>query len=344
MHNFKKALKTVFLFSLLVTVMISAICAPYFHSEVYSYQDGYVRDSMAGTLDMLILASSQGVRGISPEILDQQLGCNSYNMASSLMPLKTRYFFLEKEVARNPVDTVIIEVSYDSLTIKWKDRKLEGQLYALGRLPNTLDRLKYTISNVPFSQSFELIYDSMYRGFRSISRLCDGRGLIGESKSYQTKGFVGGNSSPLGAINPDKYFKQKMDTVIYSENLEYLEKIILFCIEHNIDVMLMSTPRANASILASSDWDILNEYYIEVSQQYDIPFYNYNLYKGRTQLFLDESDYIDPGHLSISGSEKMTMLLAEAVQSYQNGIDISNQFYASYQEMIELELLPYVSK
>ena len=110
MHSFKKAMKSSMIFLILLTICTETIVYPYFHSETYHYQDGYVREELQGTLDFLICGASQAQRGISPMILDQKLGCNSYNIASPLMTLHSRYYMLEKELERNPVKTVIIEL------------------------------------------------------------------------------------------------------------------------------------------------------------------------------------------------------------------------------------------
>lgn len=343
MHNFKKALKTVFLFSLLVTAMISAICAPYFYGEYYYYQDGYVRDDMAGKLDLLICGSSEALRGISPEILDQSLGCTSYNLSSPLMPLKTRYFFLKKEIERNPVDTVVLDLSINTLSLDWSKRNIEGQCYAVGRLPNPIDRLKYIITNIPYDQTMEFIYDSMNRGLTSFSALETGRVSRGSNPCYTSKGFRPLSAKPIAATTPDQYNKSNISTAIVQENLEYLEKILELCTKKDIDVIIISTPHTESSLLRYRSLDDINDTFTAISDKWDFPYYNFNLYRGRHAIFQDDTDYYDDSHLSTSGAEEMSVLLSETITAHKNGIDISDHFYISFQEMINLELLPYVS-
>ena len=119
MNSFKLALKTSLIFLLIITVLSTVIVYPYFHRETYHYQDGYVRDNMAGEIDFIICGASQAQRGISTEILDKKLGVNSYNIASPLMTLMGRYTILKKVMSMIPMQapwTVILNSSAISIS------------------------------------------------------------------------------------------------------------------------------------------------------------------------------------------------------------------------------------
>ena len=71
MAEVRRTGKKILLFVLLVSLVAAGIVEPYFQNEVYHYQDGGVRDSLAGSLDELVCGSSHAYRGIVPEVLDE---------------------------------------------------------------------------------------------------------------------------------------------------------------------------------------------------------------------------------------------------------------------------------
>ena len=80
MRSFKqviKALSVVIAFCLTVAIITEFICAPYFYGKAFYYQDGELRDDMAGEIDFIISGASQAQRAISPKVLDKLLSCNS---------------------------------------------------------------------------------------------------------------------------------------------------------------------------------------------------------------------------------------------------------------------------
>ena len=119
MRNFKRILKTVSLFLAVIIVLSVVFGALYLRGENYDYQDYRERDALAGELTMLINGASYVMYGIDPDVLDAYLGANvhSYNLTTSMLTLEGRYALLKKELERNPVKTVILEVSPDTKII-----------------------------------------------------------------------------------------------------------------------------------------------------------------------------------------------------------------------------------
>ena len=127
MNDIKKAVLGTLSFIICVCLMSFVIVEPYFTycllgNTVY-YQDAPLRKKMAGSLDVLVVGASQAVRAFDPAVLDEELKVNSYNLAVPSMSMDSRYFILEKEIQRNDVSTVVIEIAYDTLK---RDRKEEG--------------------------------------------------------------------------------------------------------------------------------------------------------------------------------------------------------------------------
>ena len=338
MHNFNKALRTSLIFLVLVTIVSSVIAYPYFHSETYHYQDGYVRDDLAGSLDLIICGASQAQRGIAPAILDEHLGSSSYNIGSPLMTIKARYTILKKELSRNDVKLVILELCYDALT---RDRDVvgpEGDLYMMGRFTSFGERLRYFLSSARLEEYADIHYDILYRG--RMSKDVWGSYPIGSSDSYEMRGFEPLDPEPIEMIPEEKLHQEAILTDIVDENLTYLEKILALCRDQEIPVIMVATPLSDSAILSYDSLDVIHDFYTGISREWGCEYYNFSLYKGKSDLFPDSGAYYDRNHLGASGAEVFSGLLAQVIENSRTGVDSSQLFYRSYAEAEQEAILP----
>lgn len=333
MRNFKLALRTSILFLLLVAAITEVIVYPYFHSETYHYQDGYVREEMAGSLDFIICGASQAQRGISPAVLDEALEVNSYNIGSPLMTLKGRYHMLEKEVERNPVKTVIIELCYDTM---YRDRDVvgpEGDYYMLGRFTSSTERMEYFFSAARLDEYAEFYCDTLQRGLNAWNEF--GKNEIGTSENYETKGFAPLETHPIEMIAPENYNKEEIYTDIAEENMVYLNKMFELCRSRNIKVIMVATPLADAAILSYDKLDEIHTMYKEISQQWDCEYYNFSLYKGKSEIFKDSDSFFDRNHLSAAGAEVFSHILSDVIADSLDGKESYELFYDDFAQAQE---------
>ena len=61
--------------------------------------------------------------------------------------------------------------------------------------------------------------------------------------------------------------------------------------------------------------------------------WDFNLYRGRYELFTDRTSYYDDYHLSTDGATVFTRLMADCVKRARAGEDFSEEFYSSYEAM-----------
>ena len=341
MRSFKLALRSGLLFLMLVTVLSAVIIYPYTHTESYHYQDGWVRDSLAGSLDTIICGASQAQRGIAPVVLDYNLGSNSYNISSPLMTMQGRYTLLKKELDRNPVDTVILELCYDTMG---RDRDLvgpEGDFYLLGRFTTFAERARYFFTCARPHEYGEFYSDVLSRGLFSWRRW--GENAIGSSPHYEEKGFTPLETNPIELPPPEQYNREPIVTEIVEENKVYLEKILALCKERKVQVMMVCTPLADGAILSYDQLDTIHRFYSDISQKWGCPYYNFSLYKGKSTLFSDKDSYFDRNHLSLPAAVNFTRLLATTVADTKAGLDLSDRFYPDFKTAREQEILPLYS-
>ncbi len=333
MHNFKRALGMTLAFLLCVVIATAVIVEPYFHSETYYYQDIKVRKQLSGQLDALICGSSHAFKAFVPQILDDELGWNSYNLAGSMMTMHGRYALLKKELERNPVSTVVIELSFNALTRNRDTEGPEGDLYLLGRLDTPLERAEFFFSAMRLNEYGRVYYDTLNRGITSWKKWIrdEQEPLI----QYQTKGFIPVPANDFSLTQEDYnalHYTASFDTEIYEENMEYLEKIFDLCEKKNARVIMVTTPIAEINTCQYDNLDVFREWYVEIAQEHDCVFYDFNLLKEKDSLFPSDTAFYDPLHLSESGSQTFTTTFSDILKRADAGEDVSSLFYLSYIE------------
>lgn len=333
MRNFKRAIAVTLACVLCAGIIFTGIAEFYFSNSYYYYQDSETRKNFAGKIDFLICGSSHGLRAFSPEILDKELGCFSYNISGALMTMQGRYTLFEKEMERNPVETVVIEVSFNALSRDRIKEGAEGDLYILARLDNIAERLLYCLSSMKLSEYDRVLYDTTNRGFQCIEWMFDKRKQI---DTTITKGY----NKPQGIrdcttsaeIYEKNFHRTKFSETTDDYNTGYLSKIIDICKEKDVRLIFVVTPIASRYESQHSNTDTVMAKLREISANAGAEFYDFNLIKGKDDLFPADTAYYDDSHLSASGAETFNKEFTRVITAAENGENTDEMFYSSYIE------------
>lgn len=330
MHSFKRTLIKALVFVLAVFLLSTLITEPYYQNETHHYQDGAVRDQLAGQLDVLICGSSHAYCGIVPVVVDERLGVNSYNISAPMMTIAGRYEMLEKELDRNPVDLVILDASFSTFNRVRSVEGPEGDIYQLGRYRNPVERMGYFLEHIRLAEYAEVFSDALNRGITAIQSLLDGEGRRGSSMHYETKGWRAMDSIPQPIANPDAYHTVVVDPVIDPDCLAYMDAMIDLCQERDIPVIVVVVPISEESTLLYANLDILNNFWKRYSEEQGVPYFDFNLYHGKVELFPDETSFYDRSHLAAEAAGSFTKLMCQVICQWEAGEDVSQYFYPSY--------------
>lgn len=332
MHNFKKIILHTALLIFFVIIILICSTLPYFWGESYYYQDYKVRTSLSGKLDTLVIGSSHALRSIKPTVLNEKLNTKAYNLSSPLMSMYGRYVMLEKEINRNPIKTVYLEISYNALTLDRKTLGLEGDLYVLGRFDNVFERINFFTNAFPPDEYRKVLSDIIVRSKNSFS-------IHNTIEQYKTFGYLSmpSNNQLLSDEVKEKVKNTKvLDTKIKEESLYYFDKIIKLCKKNNIRVIFVVTPVTERMILEYSNLDDIFSQYIDLAKKYNCEYYDFNLDKHRKKLYSEETSFYDITHMSDSGAEIFSNRLAEIIKCVDQGNNVSNYFLNSYAELKKL--------
>lgn len=331
MRNSKrKALAVTLALLLCVLLILTAFCEAYFQYPVYYYEDAAVRQELSGTIDTIVLGSSHAFRAFVPQILDEALGTSSYNLSCAMLTMRGRYELLKKEVARNPVKTVVLELSFNALT---RDRNIEGpegDLYLLGRLDSGLERLGYFFSAFRPSEYSQVIHDTFTRSKKAWKSIL--HGTVAEPQMKAGRGFISVPTNDLSLSYSDAeamWFTKSASITYCDEDLEYLDKCVRLCQKNGIRVIFAVTPLSDQKLLETCNLDTIRQYMQTLATQYGVEFYDFNLIRTRSD-YPAATAFFDTLHLSGSGAETFTRSFAALLQRVDAGENIDALFYDSY--------------
>lgn len=333
MSNFKKAICATLAVVLLALLLSAGLVAYYYHRGVYTYEDARVRKGLAGQLDLLICGASAGQVSINPDTLDDVLGTRSYNLGSPRLLLHARTYLLRKELARNPVKTVLLEVSLDVLS---QDEEMtdyaRGEARMLTRLDSLSERIDYCKTYLPPENYMQLYAVSVRYGTESLlARLTGAVGKIKPSiRGYRENAPNDMTLRPgqIETLRDSQSLPQP-----HAENLAELQKMADLCREHGARVIVLVTPTPY-----SYHWKIANE-----KEAFDVLrdfcsrngclLLNFDLDRERAQYLSDAASFSDEYHLSATGAHAFSPRLAETLKRVLAGADVSAMFFESYAEM-----------
>lgn len=333
MRNFKKFLLS--FSAVIATISIASACilTPFLNSEFYGTQDHKMLDSMSGKIDLITVGASNTLSSVIPNIVDSELNCFSYRICGRLMTLKSRYFLLKRELQRNPVKAVIIDVSDETLTRDEDHEYALGHEDAIWKLSTFTDRVKYLVECATFEDLLDLYSRELIQSIEYwLSRF---KGVSLNNVDYNAKGYSGAPANDLTLSSEqasEQLNKRVLDTDYRSDNLSNLESLIELCKTHGVRVIVTVTPVADSMIWSTKNSDSFYFWMSQYCKEKNIEFYDFNLIKSRYELFNDRDSYRDEVHMSDSGAKTFSKTLCSIIKKAETE-DVSQYFYSSYEEM-----------
>ncbi len=331
MHNFKKALLSSISFLVCVAFISGVFLGVFFRSEVAPYDDTSTRAKLAGEIDFIFCGASHGQSAFVPDIADSILDCTSYNLSGAMMPIHGRKVLIEKEVERNPVDTVVLEISLETLE---RDESgidsVEGDAYVLSRLDSFSERLQYTASYIP-KKHWDYTYSiSMLFGFSQLKSI-----ITNAARIELDRGYVSHGSKDVSI--PDEMISELHNSerirMPLEENINEIKQIIDFCKEQNVDIIIVFTPLSDSVLWKIYGEDEVYSYFKEFCEDNNCSLINFDLLKSRFEHFNDTNSFSDGYHLSKEGATAFSPVFSDTISKFQTGEDISGLFYSNYAEM-----------
>ena len=332
--------------TLLTFILISvAVIEPYLRSETGFFQDGNLRKSLAGKIDTIAIGASHAQLGINTALMDEKLQCFGYNLSGQMMTLSNRYHMLQKELERNPVDTVILELSFDTLTRNEKEEFAMGDDHTVVRMDSSGERISYMLRYMPVDDWLNLYSRTFVMGMVRYYNIL--KGDTASAVNYVQKGFLPKPAKDVSLV-PSQVAavrsNTRIDTDYRQENIEKFTAIINLCKEYDAQVIVVVVPLSHAKIWQYDGWDDFYNWARAYCREQQCDFYDFNLLTDRYDLLQDATSFEDEEHLSETGAYAFTESMCGILNRAEAGEDVASFFYDSYEEMKEDSLyMQYLS-
>ncbi len=307
-----------------------------------------------GNIDYICVGSSHVFNGVVPEILDQKTGENYYNMATTGQRLRESYFIIKEASHRNQLKGVYLDLyflismegmgNYDNFAaISGGWENLDYRKVSLDRLETffQLNPSEYYVSAaLPFTR------------FRE--HLCDVEWIYAMQKSkkrpeYQNYQYQWESENDKAKYTEKGYFYHTLqmenpylhlDSVPNSMRMtgeaeEYLRKIIEYCQKEGIEIILFQTPVYEVETIAYERYDDYTGGVRAVAEEYQVPYYDFNLTKEEFFPVQEMRYFVDMGHLNGEGAALFTNFFCDVVKGTQE--ENEELFYKSFQEKLVSE-------
>ena len=330
MHSFRRILCTAMLFLLIVSALSVGLMEVYFRTEYDFFQDASERDAEAGKVDFIVCGASHAFRAFNPDVIDPILGTHSYNLSGALISMQGRYDLLKEEIARNPVKTVILEVSYNTITRTRSNDGIEGDLYLIARLSGFSKRVSAFFKYFSGDEYADAAYKYVSAGMKSTLKL-----ILGKDREYEgqrIRGYLpsGERTMEFDTDYRSYYHKKSLNMTQDEINIVYLDKIMELCRENNVRVILVTTPISKTFLCRFDNLDIIYSWYKNYAKSWDAEILDFNLYPGKEELFPDDIMFYDENHLSREGADLFSRIFAETLKQYDAGENVKENFFKSY--------------
>lgn len=252
-------------------------------------------------VDVLFVGSSHVYRGFDPRIF-RRYGIESFNIGSPSQTPLNSYFLLKEHLTH-------IRPRYLVLELYWNALAVDGVESGADIISNT--EISSNMINMIWEANNFITYNSLLisSGHQLFKPLDTTYQKQDESERY----IKGGFSESLRKKNKrsSEYFKSlpSYEIKLNPTQLDYIKKILIMCLEHNIAPILVVAPvtkEYKASIVNYIDY---KEQINQIAKEFNLQIYDYN---QRSKLPLSTSiDFYDISHLNQSGVDKFNKLFIE---------------------------------
>ena len=287
-------------------------------------------------IDVLFLGSSHAFRTYDTDIADDMLGQKTYNAGSNGQLMATSYYLLKEISKTNRLKTVYFDTCFMigqrtipenegalyfiSDYMKWSDNKLE-YLWEAGGMRSIANGILCTCRR-------NLKHINIIDNLRSKSlKAGDYSRLIFEHEIYRGDGFVYVDSEmeeDVDFAGKAEQYDLSAEIPLVDDAYEYLLKIIDFCGEQNIELVLVDQPMPNELLSKVRGYDHYVDFFSKLSKENHIAYMNFNLYKGYEKSL---EDYYDENHLNGRGAQKYTRIFCDTVNELKNTDKTMEDFF-----------------
>lgn len=350
MQIFKKYVKIVLFFCIGGFLIFAANEA--YTESTYAKLMFYELYHQKNNIDLFFSGGSHTYRSFVPSVFDGELRVNSFNLGTSSQTYEGGYFLLKEALNRNKPSTVIMEITYASMENIENETK-QADYILLDYMNNGANKYNYIKSAIIASGLADAIipcyrnrstknpidavknlwnkWNSGYFIYEPIKNSRNGQ-LIEE---YKEKGFVYSYQSFGESGLEVEPYPWKVEN-INSEKVAWLKKTTNLCKEKGIDVIWVTAPIPEVSVLKLGNYEEINLFIQQLAEETGVEYYDFNYYKREYLPRNDRIYFYDSNHMNGIYAELFSHEMAKFLKQRKAGtFEEQKYFYSSYKEWEE---------
>lgn len=303
-----------------------------------------------GKIDNLYLGSSHVYSDIEPQILDELSGQYNFNLSTPSQPMNGTLFLLREADRDNELSHVYVEMYY---ACSVNDKIINSDYRNWNNtdfMELSFNKIEYMIANGGLDKCLENLFSfTRYR-----TKLGDGE-YIKQVTAYKKEeeylafqyhhddGNFHSEITPQGfryttRVYPecDRCYNQQYrltEDSMGEKSEKYCRKVIEYCRRKEIPITLFISPVNDLQLISTEGYDNYINKVREIAEEYEIPFYDFNLAKEQYLPLQQDQDFLDVNHLNSYGAAVFTPLFYEVISGKED--ENEKYFYASYGDKLK---------
>lgn len=297
---------------LIIFIILFSVCTNVFELKGNGYGSDVISfyNIEKNSLDAIFFGSSHSYASFSPDIIENETGLVTYNFATQQQPIYITYHYMLEALKTQHPKYFILETKMLSVDNEYT---IEGVVRdALDKMKlskNKIDAIKVSVENKKDRLSYYLNIIKYHTRYNELNKndLIIGLTQIG----LKNRGYISLPSNEEIMINNESVINITEKAKISEKNLEYLDKIVNLAEKNEIELIFVK-----ASCQLTEDEQKKYNWLKEYAEEKNIDYIDYN--KCLETLNLEIGDFYDHGHLSGTGSEKISKNFSEYLNNLKN--------------------------
>lgn len=247
--------------------------------------------------DLLILGASKAMHHYDVKMLEDSLQCTVYNMGSDGQNIHYQYMCLLKALDNGPVNTVIVDISYNQISKDW-----EKPLYNYHKWFYWKNQYAKEYLDKVNGWWEPLFMASACLQFNT--NLVDCLRCLRQNDKRGYKGYIA--MSDFGGMFRDEKVQMSIDIQLSDVLINYLDEIVELCKENNINLILCQSP-------CKQRIKEFDEFIINYSKENEITYWDLVDINGITD---NNELFYDANHLTGQGADMFTEIIMSKIMGH----------------------------
>lgn len=299
-------------------------------------------------IDIVFVGASVCSASFDPEVFDERLGMNSFNMGTPAQETEQSIRALEVAIEEHEIQTVIYGMGFFALQQDSGEEAEMTFVKALSREQGGLKGLKtsmeYLLSEKvrDAEKSVKYFFPWVYNGVDySVDAIVSN---VQAKLDTATEEFQP-DSAELKNWRLEKGFRPFTGVVDYStaweanshqfyyqyfdyESTYYFEQLLKLCDQKNVDLIVINSPHPAYDLVSCYDTYEMNHKQVEeMCEKYGVEYYDFSL--AKPELFEAQEDFFyDFEHLNYKGAQAFSNAVCDLLEKRESKENLEESFYS----------------